>query len=166
MRIAIIIILALLVLGVAYYFLIYKSSNDAIGSECDPNKIGFQKDGTPNADCKGSSSTTPPVELPFNAGDDVYIPPLRSSYLYIYSYPQDNSSNEAGRITNALAGANSIGKVVSMAGNGRFVKVAMSGLPIEKKTVNPARPDSFVYGDEKISGEYYVLSEWVRNKPY
>lgn len=168
MRTAIIVVLGLLLLGAAYYFLIYKpglTEEGSNGSECDPNNPGFQKDGTSNSDCV-ATSTTPPVELPFNAGDDVYVPPLRNGYLFIYSYPQDNESTVIGRTTNALNGTSPLGKFVSMAGNGRFVKVALNGKTIEKKVVNPARPDSYSYINQPTAGDYYVLTQFVSNKQF
>lgn len=112
-----------------------------------------------------TNNTNIDPSAPFNPGDDVYVVPLRASYMYIYSYPNNNSENEIGRTTNALSGANSIGKYVSMAGNGRYVKVKLNGI-IERKRVNPGRPGSYIYHNERVIGDYFVPADKVQNKPY
>lgn len=169
MRNVIIGLVAVGLLVLAYFWLMSDDETpQATGGpdECDPNNIGFQKNGIASAKCMGGNATpTPPAPL-FNTGDNIYVPPIRGTYLYLYNYPQDNFISEVGRVTNALVGAGPMGKFVSMAGNGRFVKFSTTGLTIEKKVIPPARPSSYYYNIEPIVGEYYVLAEKVQNKPY
>lgn len=169
MKKALIIIGAIAILVIGYYLLKPKAPElTPNGTDCDPNHIGYQKDGKANSACGtigSGNNTPPPPPPPFNAGDDVYAIPLRASYMYIYSYPQTNSNVEVGRTTNALTGNAPIGKYISMANNNRFVKVSFKDKYIQKKIVTPSRPDSFSYADEKVTGDYFVLAELVRNKP-
>lgn len=152
MKALIIVLVVLLILGLAYYFLIYKKSDTVTSG------AGYNLNTSTGA--TGTSSSAP-----FNPGDDVYVIPLRASYMYLYSYPNNNSANEVGRITNALSGADSIGKFVAMAGNGNFVRVKFNGI-VEKKTENPSRPGSYTYVNTHISGEYFVPAYQVQNTPY
>lgn len=159
----VIVALGLLYLGYKYFV---NPSTD--GTPCSSTG-GTVNDGVlVNGVCiKNEVTNNTPTDTsgPFNAGDDVYVAPLRAGYMYIYSYPNNNSANEIGRTTNALSGSSSIGKYVSMAGNGRFVRVKFNSI-IERRRENPNRPGAYFYTNEHATGEYFVPSNQVQNKPY
>lgn len=157
-----IIFVVLIIIVSVWYFLIYKKA--------PPVDSGTVNSGGQTKTCADGSviavtQDCPPPPL-FKVGDDVYAKALRSTYMYIYSFPNNNVTNEVGRATNSLLGSGSIGKYIQMGGNGKFVKIRFSGSPVEIKTINPNRPNSYYYNVGNLSGEYYVPTEQVQNTPY
>lgn len=97
----------------------------------------------------------------FKPGDNVYNnPSYASNDLYIYSYPLAPQSGAyiVGIHHRDWSGPNPIGTFIEKAGSTGFTKIKVNNLQIYTYEQVP--------GLKKITGDYFVVSVAIKNKPY
>lgn len=171
----IVIVVAVVILGLGYYFLIYKPSNPSVPTEGSPcsSTGGTINDGTVvNGQCVKSQPSGPHLGTPkeetlpvpthfqnnqLKAGDTLYVNNgYASDDIYVYSAPRAESGYIIGNFRHSWYGTQPIGTFIEQAGTG-WMKINVTSLQIyDYKTGNII----------KITQPVFVSAPTMSNKPY
>lgn len=158
----ILIFLAVVILiGIAYYFIVYKKSAPSAatgipsGSGTSPHITGIVPTEAGNSVIGNQIITNQASN--FNKGDNVYINnSYNSDNVYVYTYPKADGLYLIGDSRHSWWGAQPIGKFVEMAG-ANWAKITVSGFQIYQYPSNNIT---------KISQDVFVPIAEIATQPY